>query len=59
MNNWKSAENFLSETKNNNLNQLITHTVYLDEAKELLNNIYIAKNKKTNFHYIKGTIKSY
>ena len=59
INNWKSAENFLGNTYSYNLEQLITHTVTLEESKTLLNKIYLAKSKKTNLNYIKGVIKSY
>jgi|TARA_B100000959_G_scaffold268049_1_gene312304 threonine dehydrogenase-like Zn-dependent dehydrogenase len=58
-NNWKSAENFLKSANNNNLEELITHTVDLEKSPVLLNKIYLAKNKKTKLNYIKGIIKSY
>ena len=58
-NNWRSAENFLGNTYDSNLEQLITHSVTLEESKTLLNKIYMAKNKKTNLNYIKGIIKSF
>ena len=58
MNNWRSAENFLSNIQNSNLGQLITHEVNLENSAGLLNKIYISKNRKTNLNYIKGLIKS-
>jgi len=59
MNNWKLAESFLRNTNNSNIEQLITHTVQLEESAKLLNKIYLVKNKKINLNYIKGTIKSF
>ena len=59
MNNWKSAENFLGNVRNSNLEQLITHTIDLERSPTLLNKIYLAKNKKTKLNYIKGIIKSF
>ena len=59
INNWKFAEGFLRNINNSNIEQLITHTVQLEESAKLLNKIYLAKNKKINLNYIKGTIKSF
>ena len=57
--NWVSAENFLRDIHNDNLGELITHTADLEKSPKLLNKIYLAKNKKINLSYIKGTIKSF
>ncbi len=57
--NWKSAEGFLSNFKNNEIERLISHTVYLDDSAQLFNKIYISKKKKTNLNYIKGLIRSF
>jgi len=58
-NNWDSAENFLKNEKNQNLKQLITHTISLEKSPDLLNKIYQSKNKKTKINYIKGLIKNF
>ncbi len=58
-NNWKSAENFLAGSQNNNIEQLITHTVDLESSSKLLKKIYLAKNKNIKLNYIKGLIKSF
>ena len=59
INNWQSAENFLGNAHNDNLEQLITHTIDLEKSPALLNKIYLAKNKQTKLNYIKGIIKSF
>ena len=59
INNWQSAENFLGNAHNDNLEQLITHTIDLERSPALLNKIYLAKNKQTKLNYIKGIIKSF
>ena len=58
-NNWKSAENFLLNTCNNDFDQLITHTVELEKSPELLEKIYLSKSRKIKFNYLKGLIKSF
>jgi|TARA_B100001964_G_scaffold166754_1_gene183084 L-iditol 2-dehydrogenase len=57
--NWLSAENFLANGRNDNLEQLITHTIDLEKSPAFLNKIYLAKNKKNKLNYIKGLIKSF
>lgn len=57
LNNWDSAEFFLSKSKNSSIEELITHTSNLENAKDLFQNIHLAKSKRKKFNYIKGLIK--
>ena len=57
LNNWDSAEVFLSKSKNSSIEELITHTSNLEKAKDLFQNIHLAKSKRKKFNYIKGLIK--
>ena len=55
-NNWKQAENFLLRNSSKIL-PLISHSVSLKKAKNLLDRIYLNKLKKIKFNYLKGIIK--
>ena len=54
--NWKQAENFLLKNSSKIL-PLISHSVSLKKAKNLLDRIYLNKLKKIKFNYLKGIIK--
>ena len=53
--NWKQSENFIA--KNQNMSKLITHVSDLNEAANLLTNIYKKKQGLIKNDYLKGLIK--
>ena len=55
--NWKQAEKFLNT--NDDIENLITHIVDLNESANLLKNIYLKKIGKTKNDYLKGLIKAF
>jgi L-iditol 2-dehydrogenase len=57
VNNWKQAEKFI--TKNFQLERLITHTTDLNDAADLMKQIYLKKNGKLKNNYLKGVIKNF